>query len=168
MTIFQLVRDEVTARDAAELYNLKFGRNGRAVCPWHNDHHPDLKFYDGGTCYCFRCHNGGDATALTAQIFGLPQKDAAEQLRRDFHLDTPVSRRPDPATKARRQQRRDAQEQTRRRWVFLCEVVQEADAVLARYSPDTIDSRFDAVLAARCRANEELDVLWEVGNGDTA
>ena len=48
MTVFELVRQEVTAEDVARLYGLKFGRNGRAVCPWHSDHHPDLRFYENG------------------------------------------------------------------------------------------------------------------------
>ena len=101
MTIFELVRQEVTAEDVARLYDLKFGRNGRAICPWHSDHHPDLAFYPDGTAYCHACHRGGDAVALAAQILGLTPKEAAERLRSDFHLDQPINNRPDPATTAK-------------------------------------------------------------------
>ena len=37
MTVFELVKQEVTAEDVARLYGLKFGRSGRATCPWHDD-----------------------------------------------------------------------------------------------------------------------------------
>lgn len=58
--LFDAVRDGVTAEAAAHFYGLQFGRNGRAVCPWHDDHSPDLAFYDGGArCYCHACHGGG-------------------------------------------------------------------------------------------------------------
>lgn len=89
MTVFELVRQEVTAEAVARLYGLKFGRNVRAVCPWHSDHHPDLAFSLNGTAYCHACHAGGDAVALAAQILGLTPKEAAERLRSDFHLDQP-------------------------------------------------------------------------------
>ena len=145
------------------MYGLPFGRHGRARCPWHDDHKPDLKFYDNGTCYCFACHAGGDATALTAQILGMTQLEAAERLREDFHLDRPVDDRPAPEAVAAAKQHKDKREQERRKWSFLCDVVHEADMVLAQYNlTDAWEQpRFRTVLAARCRANEQLDIMWE-------
>ena len=159
MTLFDLIRREVAAEDAAKVYGLPFGRNGRARCPWHEDHNPDLKFYPDGTCYCFACHAGGDATALTAQIFGMGQLEAAERLREDFHLDQPIDDRPMP-TAAR--QRRDQREQQRGKWIFLCDVVHEADALLTTFPAETAWNNpvFRAVLMARARADEQLDMMW--------
>ena len=163
MTVFELVRQEVTAEAAARLYGLKFGQNGRAVCPWHDDHRPDLRFYDDGTCYCFACHAGGDAIALTEQIFSLTPKAAAERLRQDFHLDQPISDRPDPTATAKAKQRRDERESERKRWGFLCDVVRQADAELRRFNPETAwdNPRFVAVLKAMARADEQLNIMWE-------
>ena len=167
MTVFELVRQEVTAEDVARLYGLKFGRNGRAVCPWHDDHHPDLRFYENGTCFCFACHAGGDAVALAAQILGLTPKEAAERLRSDFHLDQPISNRPDPTTTAKARERRDERDRFNKRWSFLCRAVHEADAELAGFDKDTAwdNPRFRAVLEARCRADELLNLLWETKHG---
>ena len=164
MTIFELVRQEVTAKQAAELYGLRFDRTGRGFCPWHDDgRHAALQFFPDGGCYCHSCHQYGDATALVAQMFGLSEKQAAEQIRRDFALNAPVSARPSPTTKYKADARKTARDTFNARWGYLCNVVREADAKLAKYTPETIDAEFDLILAARAKANEELDVMWEVG-----
>jgi len=160
MTDFDAIREAVSARDVAERYGLQFGRNGRAVCPWHADHNPDLRFYpDTGTCYCFACHNGGDAVALTAQIFGLSMSDAAAKVCADFGLN--LADRAAPRVGPTKQQlRAEKLARERKRWGFLCEVVREADALLAAVSPDAIPADFDRVLEARNRADLELEQLW--------
>ena len=162
MTIIDLVRQEVTARQAAELYGLKFDRNGRGFCPWHNDgKHAALQFFQQGTCYCHACHAHGDASDITAKLLGISVKAAAEQIRKDFHLDMPTDKRPDPKTKRRRKRENDAKRVQIQRWGKLCEVVREADERLARYTPDTIDAEFDLILEARCKADLELECMWE-------
>ena len=164
VTVFELVRQEVTAEAAARLYGLRFDRGGRGFCPWHDDgKHPALKFLDDGNCYCHSCHASGDATAITAQMLGLTPKQAAERIRTDFHLDTPTSSRPDPTTKVKTQQRQEQRDVERRRWSFLCNVVHQADEELTRYSQETAwdNPRFVAVLRARARADEQLNIMWE-------
>ena len=66
MTIFELIREEVSARQVAELYGLRFDKSGRGFCPWHDDgKHAALKFFDDGRgCYCHACHMHGDAVSL--------------------------------------------------------------------------------------------------------
>ena len=88
-SIFELVKSEVTAKEAARHYGLRFDRYGnRAFCPWHDDgKHPALAFYDDGGCYCFVCNRGGDAIALTAQLLGLGQYEAAKRLADDFNIN---------------------------------------------------------------------------------
>ena len=162
MTIFELVKQEVTARQAAELYGLRFDRIGRGFCPWHEDgRHAALQFFDrDGGCFCHSCHQGGDAVDLTAKLLGLTPKEAAEQLQKDFHLDQPVDKRPSPATMKRRQAVKDERQRFNERWRFLCDVVHEADAILEKYTPETIDAQFDKVLRLRSMADLELEILW--------
>jgi len=87
-SIFEIVKSQVTAKQAAKFYGLPFDRTGnRAFCPWHDDgKHAALAFYDDG-CYCFACGCGGDSIALTARILGLKQYEAAKQLAKDFRID---------------------------------------------------------------------------------
>ena len=43
MTLFEQVKECVTARQAAEHYGIKVKRNGMACCPFHKDRHPSMK-----------------------------------------------------------------------------------------------------------------------------
>ena len=170
MTLFELVQQEVTAEAAAKLYGLRIDRSGRGYCAWHDDgKHAALKFYPDGTCYCFSCHAGGDATAITAQMLGITPKEAAERIRADFHLDTPTTSRPDPTTMAKAKQRRDAKERFNKRWGFLSDVIHEANAELPRYDPETAwdNPRFVAVLKACARADMQLNLMWETMKNGT-
>ena len=162
MTVFELVRQEITAKQAAELYGLKFDRTGRGFCPWHDDgRHAALQFFADGGCYCHSCHAYGDAIDITAAMLGLRPKSAARLLYKDFNLNQPVDNRPDPSSKLKAKQKRDAKAAFNKRWNYLCDVVREADARLATYTPETIDAEFDLLHAARAKADTELDLMWE-------
>ena len=43
MNVFEIVKENVTARQAAEAYGLKVGRTGMACCPFHSDKSPSMK-----------------------------------------------------------------------------------------------------------------------------
>ena len=161
MTVFELVRQEITAKQAAELYGLRFDRAGRGFCPWHEDgKHAALQFFPDGGCYCHSCHAYGDAIDITAVMLKLKPKLAAWLLYKDFHLNQPVDRRPNPETKRRAQQQRDAKAEFNKRWGYLCDVVHEAKAKLAKYTPETIDAEFDMLLSVMAKADTELDLMW--------
>ena len=84
MNIFQEVKSYVTARQAAEQYGIRVGRNQMACCPFHDDHHPSMKI-DTNYC-CFACGAKGDVIGLTAGLFGLSPYEAARKLIADFQL----------------------------------------------------------------------------------
>ena len=174
MTLFDAIKERVTARDAAEAYNLHFGHNRRARCPWHDDSNPDLTFYDNGTCYCHACHNGGDAVSLTAQIFGLSMIDAARKINSDFGLgldcDKPVPPYERNQIEQRRMKRERAKKRKRREWSFLCDVLHEADRQINEivnaadhHDLDKVwdNPNFVRALQYRSRAGDDLDCLWE-------
>ena len=64
MTLFEQVKECVTARQAAEHYGIKVKRNGMACCPFHKDRHPSMKA--DKMYHCFACGMGGDAIDFTA------------------------------------------------------------------------------------------------------
>ena len=68
MNVFEVVKENVTARQAAEAYGLKVGRTGMACCPFHSDKSPSMKLDE--RYYCFGCGVTGDAVDLTAKLFG--------------------------------------------------------------------------------------------------
>ena len=42
-SVFEVVKQSVTAREAAEHYGIAVGRGGMACCPFHDDRHPSMK-----------------------------------------------------------------------------------------------------------------------------
>ena len=84
MNIFDQIKEQVTARDAALRYGLQINRNGMTRCPFHDDHTPSMKIDQ--RFYCFGCLASGDVITLTARLFDLSNIDAAKKLIEDFNL----------------------------------------------------------------------------------
>lgn len=84
MNIFQVVKENVTARQAAEQYGLKVNKNGMVCCPFHDDRHPSMKV-DKGFC-CFACGAKGDVIMFVAEFFHLAPLEAAKKLAEDFQI----------------------------------------------------------------------------------
>lgn len=85
MGLFDEVKQNVTVRQAAEMYGLKPNRSGLIRCIFHNDKSPSMKV--DRRYYCFGCGCTGDAVDFTAQLFGIGLKDAAMKLADDFGID---------------------------------------------------------------------------------
>lgn len=92
MRIFEIVKENVNLREAAELYGIDVNRYGKALCPFHNDRHPSLYVADNHY-YCFTCGEHGDVIDFVGRLFQLSPYDAARKLAADFHLspDKPPS-----------------------------------------------------------------------------
>ena len=83
-SVFEVVKQSVTAREAAELYGIAVGRGGMACCPFHDDRHPSMKV--DTRFHCFGCGADGDVIDFTARLYDLSPKEAAEKLALDFGL----------------------------------------------------------------------------------
>ena len=92
MNLFQNVKYGVNCRETAERYGVFVNRQGKALCPFHNDQHPSLLVADDHY-YCFACGAHGDVIDFAANFFALPLYEAAQRLAADFHLtpDKPPS-----------------------------------------------------------------------------
>lgn len=84
MGLFDEVKQNVTVRQAAEMYGLKPNRSGLIRCIFHNDKSPSMKV--DRRYYCFGCGCTGDAVDFTAQLFGIGLRDAAIKLADDFGI----------------------------------------------------------------------------------
>ena len=83
-SVFEVVKQSVTVREAAELYGIAVGRGGMACCPFHDDRHPSMKV--DARFHCFGCGADGDVIDFTARLYDLSPKEAAEKLAQDFGL----------------------------------------------------------------------------------
>ena len=78
------VYKSVSTREAAAFYGIEVKRNGMACCPFHDDKNPSMKV--DPRFHCFGCGADGDVIDLTAPLYNLSLKEAAEKLAQDFGL----------------------------------------------------------------------------------
>ena len=83
-SVFEVVKQSVTVREAAEMYGIAVGRGGMACCPFHDDRHPSMKV--DTRFHCFGCGADGDVIDFTARLYNLAPREAAEKLAQDFGL----------------------------------------------------------------------------------
>ena len=86
MSLYQTVKSAITVRQVGEMYGMAPDRHGMVCCPFHSDSDPSMKLNDT-YYYCFGCRANGDAIDLTAKLFDLNPRQAAEKLASDFGLD---------------------------------------------------------------------------------
>ena len=86
MSLYQKIKSAITVRQAGEVYGMEPDRHGMVCCPFHSDSHPSMKLNDN-YYYCFGCGATGDVVDLTAKLFDLNPRQAAEKLAHDFGLD---------------------------------------------------------------------------------
>ena len=113
MNVFEAVKQNLTTRQAAEMYGIQVNRHGMAVCPFHNDKNPSMKL--DMRFHCFACQADGDAVDFVYRLFGLPSKAAAMKLADDFgisydnrqkHRIKPHIREPTPEQRYRQEESR--------------------------------------------------------------
>ncbi len=136
-SVFEVVKQSVTAREAAELYGIAVGRGGMACCPFHDDRHPSMKV--DTRFHCFGCGADGDVIDFTARLYDLSPKEAAEKLAQDFGLSydskAPL-RRSYVRQKSEVQMRKEKREHA---WRVLTDYYHLLRKWEADYSPKTPD-----------------------------
>lgn len=106
---FHEVRESITAKEAAQRYGLQLDRAGRALCPFHNDHHPSMSFKQG-RFRCWACGANGDSIDLTARLLRLTPVEALGRLNADFGLGLALHREPTAQERKAAERRREVDE----------------------------------------------------------
>ena len=136
-SVFEVVKQSVTAREAAELYGIAVGRGGMACCPFHDDRHPSMKV--DTRFHCFGCGADGDVIDFTARLYDLSPKGAAEKLAQDFGLSYDSKA---PIRRSYVRQKTEAQVRKEKRehgWRVLTDYYHLLRKWEADYSPRTPD-----------------------------
>ena len=136
-SVFEVVKQSVTAREAAELYGIAVGRGGMACCPFHDDRHPSMKV--DTRFHCFGCGADGDVIDFTARLYDLSPKEAAEKLAQDFGLSYDSKA---PIRRSYVRQKSEAQVRKEKRehgWRVLTDYYHLLRKWEADYSPKTAD-----------------------------
>ena len=136
-SVFEVVKQSLTVREAAELYGIAVGRGGMACCPFHDDRHPSMKV--DTRFHCFGCGADGDVIDFTARLYDLSPKGAAEKLAQDFGLSYDSKA---PIRRSYVRQKTEAQVRKEKRehgWRVLTDYYHLLRKWEADYSPKTPD-----------------------------
>ena len=162
MRIFEIVKENVNLREAAELYGIDVNRYGKALCPFHNDRHPSLYVADDHY-YCFACGEHGDVIDFVSKLFRLSLYDAAQKLATDFQL-TPDKPPSAAALHAKRVQTEAQQLRENERLCFS--VLSDYARVLrnwkVRYAPQSPDKPVHARFVEACHELDEAEYYLDI------
>ena len=136
-SVFEVVKQSVTAREAAELYGIAVGRGGMACCPFHDDRHPSMKV--DTRFHCFGCGADGDVIDFTARLYDLSPKEAAEKLAQDFGLSYDSKALPRRSYVRQKSEAQVRKEKREHGWRVLTDYYHLLRKWEADYSPRTPD-----------------------------
>ena len=162
MRIFEIVKENINLREAAELYGIDVNRYGKALCPFHNDRHPSLYVADDHY-YCFACGELGDVIDFVSKLFHLSLYDAAQKLAADFHL-TP-DKPPSAAALHAKRIRTEAQqlmENERLCFSVLSDYARVLRNWKVRYAPQSPDQPVHARFTEACRKLDETEYYLDI------
>ena len=168
--LFEIVRQRVSAEDAARMYGLTVSKSGKARCPFHDDHHPSLSFNRRtGRFTCFSCGMGGGSVDVAAKLLNCSPLEAAQQINRDFDLgiaEAAPARPAPPTGETPVQAARRAQEALAEDFRQACDDIHAAHATLDQFTPaSATDPAFTEALKMLSRAQDRADTLLVTLNG---
>ena len=162
MRIFEIVKENVNLREAAELYGIDVNRYGKALCPFHNDRHPSLLVADDHY-YCFACGEHGDVIDFVGRLFQLSPYDTARKLMADFHLSP--DKPPSAAaihTKHIRTEAQQLMENERLCFSVLSDYARVLRDWKVRYAPLTQDEQLHERFIEACRNLDQTEYYLEI------
>ena len=161
MSIYKIVKANVTVRQAAEHYGVEVQRNGMCCCPFHDDRHPSMKLNED-YFYCFGCGAHGDVIEFTARLFGLTNYEAVKKLAYDFGLDpdkppaAAALKKPEyPLAKAFQRDEMRCQR-------VLCDYLHLLENWKEQYAPSSLEEEWDTRFVEACQMLDRVEYLVDV------
>ena len=162
MNLFQNVKYGVNCREAVERYGVSVNRQGKALCPFHNDRNPSLYVADDHY-YCFACGEHGDVIDFVGRLFQLSPYDAARKLMADFHLSP--DKPPSAAALHAKRIRTEAQqlmENERLCFSVLSDYARVLRDWMTRYAPLTQDEPLHERFIEACRKLDQTEYFLDI------
>ena len=141
MSVFNVVKENVTAKQVAEHYGFRINRNNMMCCPFHKDKNPSMKIEK--RYYCFGCGEQGDATSFVAKYFNLTPKEAALKIVQDFGITYNASfRAPPKIVKPVKTKEQLLEEEQKYCYVSLAEYYHLLQKWKTKYAPKEMEEEF--------------------------
>ena len=161
MNVFEAVKQNVTTRQAAELYGIPVSRNGMAVCPFHNDKNPSMKL--DRRFHCFGCQADGDAVDFVSRLFNLSSKQAAIKLADDFGIVYDSKQKPTvkPHIREPTSEQKFKQEE-RHSYKVLCEYFHLLQKWEQQYAPQTPEDDLHPLFVEALQRKSYIEYLLDI------
>lgn len=171
MSVFNVVKENVTAKQVAEYYGFRVNRNNMMCCPFHKDKNPSMKIEK--RYYCFGCGEQGDATSFVAKYFNLTPKKAALKIVQDFGLSYDSSfRAPSKVIKPVKTKEQMLKEEQNHCFRILSEYYHLLLKWKIKYAPKEMEEEFHPyfveALQNISKVEYQLDTLLEKDMSDRA
>ena len=161
MTLFELVKQTILVRDAAEHYGLQVNRSGMCRCPFHDDRHPSMKLNEK-YFYCFGCGATGDVIDLVARLFGLSSFEAAQKLAQDFGIDPDNPPAAIALPKPKRSLLSAYRQEEGRCLRVLCDYLHLLESWKVQHAPKTPEDALDDRFVEACQMLEYVEYLADL------
>ena len=161
MTLFELVKQTILVRDAAEHYGLQVNRSGMCRCPFHDDRHPSMKLNEK-YFYCFGCGATGDVIDLVARLFGLSSFEAAQKLAQDFGIDPDKPPAAIALPKPKRSLLSAYRQEEGRCLRVLCDYLHLLERWMVQYAPKTPEDALDDRFVEACQMLDYVEYLADL------
>ena len=162
MNVFEAVKSNVTASDAATMIGLKPNRSKMICCPFHGDKHPSMKI--DKRYYCFGCGARGDAIDFVANYYGIGLKAAAERIADEFGIsyDTTPTIADRQHIKAEKNKRQKWEVAKRELFAGLSELHEHLRQLKTKYEPkDKEDSAWSPLFVQAVKDFDYVDELYD-------
>ena len=161
MNVFEAVKGNVTARQAAEMYGVRVNRHGMAVCPFHNDKNPSMKL--DMRFHCFACQADGDAVDFVSRLFGLPSREAAVKIANDFGIGYDSGRKPSVRTRIREPTpEQKYQQEENRCYKVLSDYFHHLRTWKRQYAPQQPEDEWHPLFVEALQRESHIEYLLDV------
>ena len=161
MTLFELVKQTIQVRDAAEHYGLQVNHSGMCRCPFHEDRHPSMKLNER-YFYCFGCGATGDVIDLVARLFGLSSFEAAQKLAQNFGIDPDKPPAAIALPKPKRPLLTAYRQEEMRCLRVLCDYLHLLEHWKMQYAPKTPEDTLDDRFVEACQMLDYIEDLTDI------
>lgn len=161
MTLFELVKQTVQVRDAAEYYGLQVSHCGMCRCPFHKDRHPSMKLNEK-YFYCFGCGATGDVVNLVARLFDMSNYEAAKKLAYDFGIDPDKPPAAVALPKPERPLLKAFRQQEVRCLQVLCDYLHLLERWKVQHAPKTPTDDLDDRFVEACQMLDYVEYLADL------
>ncbi|MBR6939712.1 MAG: DNA primase [Clostridia bacterium] len=134
----------MSVADYVKFIGIETGRNGKIICPFHDDRNPSMQVDRG--FYCYGCGEKGDVIDFVSKYYGISVCDAAKRISAEFGLSEDNTL--PPAVHKESEKEMTPREKKSHLMQYLISVEKELNNWLKEYAPGPDDEELHFLFAS--------------------